>query len=66
MKIPQVSERTGVPPATLRWWRHKGTGPKSFKLSGRVAYFESDVERWLQDQYAASTEQAVDPIPDAR
>lgn len=41
--------------ATLRWWRHegKGRGPKSFVLGGRkVVYRKSDVDAWLDAQYA--------------
>lgn len=48
----QVSELTTVPVATLRWWRHAGVGPKSFKLGARkVAYKKSDVVGWVNDQY---------------
>lgn len=57
LKIQAVSERTGVPVATLRYWRHVGDiGPKSFKLGPKlVAYREEDVEAWLQEQYAATS-----------
>lgn len=55
MKLREVSELTGVPEPTLRWWRHKGIGPKSFKLQGRVAYLEADVEEWINSQYSASS-----------
>lgn len=52
MTIKEVSERTRVPEATLRYWRHLGTtGPKSFTLGRRVVYSEDDVEAWLQRQY---------------
>ena len=51
LRITQVSEMTGVPEATLRWWRHVGSGPKSFKIGRAVAYLESDVEAWLGEQY---------------
>lgn len=45
-----VSERTGIPINTLRYYRHKGIGPKSFKLGGRrVMYDESDVEAWIEN-----------------
>lgn len=48
-----TSEKTGVPEATLRWWRHVGEGPRSFTLGKRmVRYAEEDVERWLEEQYA--------------
>ena len=50
----QVAEYLRTPATTIRWWRHIGQGPKSFKLGARkVAYLRSDVEAWLQQQYAA-------------
>ena len=52
MKLREVSERTGVPEATLRWWRHVDRGPKSFTIGRRVAYLESDVAAWLAGQYS--------------
>lgn len=54
LTLPEVSERTRVPLATLRYWRHKGIGPRSFRVGARVVYKASDVERWLDEQYAAS------------
>lgn len=51
----QTSERLGdIPVATLRWWRHVGLGPKSFKVGRRVMYREEDVETWLDEQYEAA------------
>lgn len=48
-----VSRRIGVPEATLRYWRHLGIGPKSFKLGPRkVAYLGKDLENWIEEQYA--------------
>jgi hypothetical protein len=47
---------TRTPSATLRFWRHKGIGPKSFKVGRRVMYREDDVAAWLEAQYAAVTE----------
>lgn len=44
-----------VTASTLHWWRHegKGRGPKSFNLGGkRVVYRKSDVDAWLEAQYA--------------
>ena len=50
----QVAEYLRTPATTIRWWRYIGQGPKSFKLGARkVAYLRSDVEAWLQQQYAA-------------
>lgn len=50
----QVSLATNIPEATLRWWRHMGTGPKGFRLGARkVMYRRSDVLAWLDEQYGA-------------
>lgn len=54
LTMAQLSERIATPVATLRFWRHKNTGPKSFLLGGRVVYTESDVAAWIDSQYAAA------------
>lgn len=54
LTLPEVSERTRVPVATLRYWRHTGQGPHSFRVGARVVYKAADVESWLEAQYAAS------------
>jgi predicted DNA-binding transcriptional regulator AlpA len=53
LMLPEVSQRTRTPEATLRWWRHQGVGPKSFKVGKRVMYRENDVDEWLDEQYHA-------------
>ena len=54
LNTTEVSTLTRVPIATLRWWRHQGIGPRSFKLGPRkVMYKESDVLAWLEHQYDA-------------
>ncbi|MFD6178083.1 MULTISPECIES: helix-turn-helix transcriptional regulator [unclassified Isoptericola] len=55
MLIPAVAERTGMPEGTLRFLRHEGKGPRSFKVGRRVAYYEDDVDAWLDEQYAATS-----------
>lgn len=40
---------------TMRYLRHKGEGPASFLVSGRVVYRKSEVERWLSEQEEATT-----------
>lgn len=50
----EAAEMLRTPVGTLRYWRHQGTGPKSFKLGAkRVAYLREDVEAWLREQYEA-------------
>jgi predicted DNA-binding transcriptional regulator AlpA len=36
--------------ATLRYWRHLGTGPRSFRLARRVVYRLADVRAWIEAQ----------------
>jgi predicted DNA-binding transcriptional regulator AlpA len=48
-----VSEAYGWPIATLNDWRHKGKGPRSFMIGGRVAYKLEDIEQWIEAQYRA-------------
>jgi predicted DNA-binding transcriptional regulator AlpA len=56
LRIDEVSKMTGVPEATLRYWRHTGNrGPKSANLEGRrVVYREQDVVAWVDAQFEAA------------
>ena len=45
-------------PSTLRVWRYKRTGPKSFRAGGRVLYRRDDVDAWLSAQYDKTDESA--------
>ena len=53
--LEEVAARLRKPPATLRYWRHVGDGPKSFKLGRRVAYLRADVDAWLVEQMDRAT-----------
>jgi hypothetical protein len=51
----EVASLIRVPHATLRYWRHIGIGPRSFKMGPkRVLYREEDVLAWVVDQYGAA------------
>ena len=39
-----------VPEGTLRYWRHLGCGPHSFKIGRHVRYWRTDLVLWLTDQ----------------
>ncbi|WP_433725747.1 helix-turn-helix transcriptional regulator [Actinoplanes sp. CA-051413] len=55
----QAAALLNTPPGTLRWWRHQGTGPKAFRLGARkVMYRRSDLDAWLDGQYAAASDPA--------
>ena len=48
MTTPEVAVLLRTSPETVRYWRHIGTGPSSFKVGRRVLYEAADVERWIQ------------------
>jgi DNA-binding transcriptional MerR regulator len=48
--ITEASERLRTPAATLRYWRHLGTGPQSFKIGRRVVYRREDLEARVENQ----------------
>ena len=49
--IEEAAEFCRVPVATMRWWRHQGTGPKSARIGGRVMYKQVDLEAWINEQF---------------
>ncbi len=54
LTLDEVSARTGVPVGTLRYWRTRDTGPRSFRLGRRVMYVEADVEDFIRTCRAAA------------
>jgi len=52
MTIDEVSAMVRAPIATLRYWRHLGTGPKGFRVGRAVRYWRQDVLAWLTEQSA--------------
>lgn len=54
LRLPQISEATGVPIATLRFLRATDRGPRMFTLAGRVVAKREDVEAWIEEQYQAA------------
>ena len=50
LTLPEVAVHVRVPVATLRYWRHLGSGPQSFRIGRTVRYWRSDVLQWLESQ----------------
>lgn len=44
----EVAEVCRTSAETVRYWRHVGKGPKSFRVGRRVLYAAEDVEAWLE------------------
>lgn len=43
----QAAAYLGVAVATLRTWRHRRRGPKSFRMEGRIVYRRSALDAYL-------------------
>ncbi len=50
LTIGEVADILRAPVATLRYWRHLGTGPHSFRIGRGVRYWRTDVTTWLHEQ----------------
>ncbi len=50
MITEEVAEALRTTSETVRYWRHVGKGPKSFKVGRRVLYDEADVLSWIESQ----------------
>ena len=50
LTIAEAAELLRAPVATLRYWRHLGTGPRSFRLGRRVLYRRDDLLAWIDAQ----------------
>ena len=46
----EVAELLRRSPNTLRYWRHRGEGPPSFRVGRRVLYARADVKKFVADQ----------------
>jgi len=43
----EVADLVRTSPETVRYWRHIGTGPASFKVGRRVLYAVEDVQAFI-------------------
>jgi predicted DNA-binding transcriptional regulator AlpA len=50
LTMAEVAAIVRAPVATLRYWRHLGTGPRSFRIGRGVRYWRTEVNAWLQRQ----------------
>ena len=48
MTIEEVAEVLRTSVETVRYWRHVGKGPRSFKVGRRVLYAIEDVEAFVE------------------
>lgn len=55
LSTKEAADYLGLNENTLRYWRHVGDGPKSFRLGKKlVHYLQDDLDQWLNDQYEST------------
>ncbi|HIZ98255.1 MAG TPA: helix-turn-helix domain-containing protein [Candidatus Janibacter merdipullorum] len=57
MTVTEASQYLRIPEGTLRYWRHRGEGPRAVKLGRRVVYRRQDLDAWFVAQLDASQPQ---------
>ena len=50
LTITEAADLLRAPVATLRYWRHLGTGPRSFRLGRRVLNRSDALRAWVDAQ----------------
>ena len=61
LTISEVAAIVRAPIATLRYWRHLGNGPRSFRVGRGVRYWRHDVTDWLHQQAGKTAPASADP-----
>jgi hypothetical protein len=50
LSIEEAAAFLRAPVATMRYWRHLGTGPRSIKVGRHVRYWRTDLVLWVAEQ----------------
>jgi hypothetical protein len=58
LTITEAADILRSPVATLRYWRHLGTGPRSFRLGRRVLYRYDDLTTWINTHHDGGSDTA--------
>ena len=45
--IEVLADELGVPIGTIYAWRHRGLGPRGYRIGKHVRFRRSDIEAWL-------------------
>jgi predicted DNA-binding transcriptional regulator AlpA len=51
LTITEAADIARAPVATLRYWRHLGIGPRSFRLGRHVVYRADELHAWINTQH---------------
>jgi excisionase family DNA binding protein len=54
LTLEEAADYLRKPVDTLRYWRKLGRGPKAAKVGRTLLYRKAEIDRWVQEQEAAS------------
>lgn len=52
MTLAETATYLNMSEKSLRWMRHTGTAPRAGKIGSRVVFRRSDVDAWIEEQFA--------------
>ncbi len=52
LTLAEAADLLRTPVATLRFWRHLGTGPRGFRLGRRLLCRRDEIDAWIDAQQA--------------
>lgn len=53
LTVQEVADLLRTSAETVRYWRHIGKGPTSFKVGRRVLFERAEVERFIEEARSA-------------
>jgi excisionase family DNA binding protein len=56
MSLPEAAAYLDMTVPTLYNWRHRGIGPASLRIGGRVKYRQTDLDDWIAAQAEAEAD----------
>ena len=62
LTLNEVAEHYRTTEATVRYWRHKGYGPKGVKVGARVLYPLSEIDRFDREIALQASDDARDDM----
>lgn len=62
LTLQEACDLLRLPEGTLRYWRHIGAGPKSFKVGRHVRYWKTDLLLWLSEQTNSTPQHPNAPV----
>jgi excisionase family DNA binding protein len=54
LDINEAAGMLRIPPATLRYWRSQGKGPRAAKFGRHVRIDKRELRRWIAEQGSSS------------